>query len=69
MFLNLMDLNKLAEQKINPKTLLNAGLVREIKNGVKILGEGEIKRAVIIEGCQVSEGARKKIENAGGSVK
>ena len=29
---------------------------------VKILGEGEIKKALIIEGCQVSKSAKKKLK-------
>ena len=36
---------------------------------VKILRRGEIKKKLIIEGCQVSKGAREKIEKAGGVVK
>ncbi len=67
-FLNLGDLNKISEQKITPQTLLRAGLVREVKNGVKILGEGEINRKITLEGCAVSQGAKEKIEKSGGAV-
>lgn len=36
---------------------------------VKILGEGEITKPLIIEGCQISKSAKEKIEKAGGQIK
>ena len=36
---------------------------------IKILGTGEIKKALTIEGCLVSKTAKEKIEKAGGTVK
>jgi len=33
------------------------------------LGEGELTKALIIEGCQVSKSAKEKIEKAGGTVR
>jgi len=53
---------------IDPKSLLDRGLVRNIKDGVKILGDGELKVAVVISGCEVSKSAQEKIEKAGGKV-
>lgn len=38
------------------------------KGGVKILGVGELTRALKVSGCQVSKSAAEKIEAAGGSV-
>ena len=67
--LNLKDLNKISDERITPKILLEKGLVSDIKNGVKILGEGEINRRVIVEGCELSKSAKEKIEKAGGSIK
>lgn len=67
--LNLKDLNRISEDKITPQVLLKRGLVRALKNGVKILGEGEIERPMIVEGCEVSESAKEKIEKVGGHVK
>ncbi|GAI42707.1 unnamed protein product [marine sediment metagenome] len=59
---------------INPKILIEKKMIKRIKGKVplvKILGRapGEIKKKLIIEGCQVSKGAREKIEKAGGEVK
>ena len=57
---------------VSPATLLVAGLVRRVggKNPmVKILGTGELTRAVTVESCVVSASAKAKIEKAGGTVK
>ncbi|PJA02223.1 50S ribosomal protein L15 [bacterium (Candidatus Gribaldobacteria) CG_4_10_14_0_2_um_filter_36_18] len=57
---------------INPKILIEKKMIGRIKGKipiVKILRRGEIKKKLIIEGCQVSKGAREKIEKAGGVVK
>lgn len=66
--LNLKDLEKIRDVKITPEVVLKGGLVYNIKDGVKILGDGEIKRAITVEGCAVSKSAKEKIEKAGGQV-
>ena len=55
---------------VNPQTLVTADLAspRLAKNGVKILGSGNISNAVTVSNCDVSESARTKIVAAGGSV-
>ena len=60
------------EIKINPKILLERGLIRRIKgkiSKVKILGKGKIKKPLIIKGCEISKAAKEKIETAGGQIK
>lgn len=52
---------------VNPKTLIERGLVREGVH-VKILGDGELSKKLTVTGCVVSLSARAKIEKAGGSV-
>jgi large subunit ribosomal protein L15 len=54
--------------KVTPKLLLEKHLVRETKNGVKILGDGELKVTLFVSGCQLSQSAKKKIEKAGGRI-
>jgi len=54
--------------KITPKILYQVGLVKKIKDGVKVLGEGEINIPLIIKVDAVSRGAAKKIEAAGGKI-
>ncbi len=57
---------------INPKILIEKKIIKRIKGKiplVKILGRGKIKKKLIIKDCQVSEGAREKIKEAGGVIK
>jgi len=49
--------------------LIKQELIHRIKGktpAIKILGKGEITKKLIIEGCEVSKGAKEKIEKAGG---
>ncbi len=72
--LNLADLEKRFESgaRITPEILVDKGLV-ERKGGklpaVKILGGGEIKKKLVIEGCRASKSAEEKIKKAGGTIK
>lgn len=54
--------------KVTPSILLKKGLIEKIGRGVKVLAKGEISRKLQVEECLVSSGAKKKIEDAGGSV-
>jgi len=54
---------------ITPELLLKEGVISKIeKDGVKVLGKGELSKRLIVRVQKVSEGARKKIEAAGGKV-
>jgi len=55
---------------VNPKILIRLGLISTAKNGVKILDSKDFKatKKYEISGCQISAGARAKIEAAGGSI-
>ncbi len=53
---------------VNPGAILAKGLVRNIGNGVKILGDGELKKKLKVSDCLVSESAKQKITAAGGAV-
>ena len=48
--------------------LVEAGLVKQPGDGVKLLGNGEIDRALTVQVTRISKGARAKIEAAGGTV-
>lgn len=50
------------------EALAQAGLVGASKGPAKILGDGEVDRALQIVGLKVSASARQKIEGAGGSI-
>lgn len=62
---NLGRLEKLTGE-VNPETLKKAGLIHGAR--VKILGNGEIKKALTVKAHAFSESAKKAIEAAGGKV-
>ncbi|MEA4812226.1 MAG: 50S ribosomal protein L15 [Anaerolineaceae bacterium] len=57
-----------AGSEVTPEKLAEAGLVKDSKKPIKILGRGEISAALNIKAHKVTDGAREKIERAGGSV-
>jgi len=67
--LNVGDLAVLAKEgKITKKNLVEKGIIGK-KDKLKILGDGEIKEALEVEGDAFSKSAKEKIEKAGGVVK
>jgi large subunit ribosomal protein L15 len=65
--INLLRIEELFEDgdKVNAETLLQKGFSpRKIKNGVKILGVGELTKKVMIEATSISKGAIQKLENS-----
>ncbi|MDO8265256.1 MAG: uL15 family ribosomal protein [Candidatus Parcubacteria bacterium] len=70
--LSLLDKKFKEGDKVNPEILLKSKLVRRIKGRipkVKIMNNGEINKALIIEKCLISKAAKEKIEKAGGTIK
>lgn len=66
---NVKDLDKLdAGAKVDRQTLVAAGLIRAKDSFVKILGDGQLTKKFTVAVDKVSESARKKIENAGGTI-
>ncbi len=54
---------------VTPQELGKLGIVKQVPNGgVKILGEGELQKALTIRANAFSKSAVAKIESAGGSV-
>jgi large subunit ribosomal protein L15 len=64
----LSDLMRTQAEVIDLGVLIDAGIVRFDTKDVKIIGSGELKRAVTIRGISVTAGARKAIEAAKGKV-
>jgi large subunit ribosomal protein L15 len=58
-----------AKGTVNAEALVKAGLMRRAKDGVKLLGEGELKAKVAFEVYGASKSAVAAVEKAGGSVK
>lgn len=57
-----------AVTEITPALLVERGIISNTRERVKILGNSLVKRAFTIKDIPISEGAKKKIEAAGGSV-
>jgi large subunit ribosomal protein L15 len=51
---------------VTPESLRAAGAVKRKGDGLKILGTGELKKALTVSAHKFTEGAKKKIEAAGG---
>ena len=66
--INVGELAELSGDEIGVEELKAVGVVRKKENLVKILGDGEIGRAVTVRAHAFSETAKEKIEAAGGSV-
>jgi large subunit ribosomal protein L15 len=67
--LNLTRLNRFDEgAEIRPESLLEAGLIKDVGAGIKVLGTGDLKRKLTIHAHQFSVEARRKIEAAGGTA-
>lgn len=66
---DLKQLNQLENGAvINVAFLKSQGLIESIHKPFKILGDGELKKSVVIEEGSVSQAAREKILKAGGKV-
>jgi large subunit ribosomal protein L15 len=65
-----VDAGKLdAKATVTEDALIAAGLISKARDGVKILGQGEIKAKLAFEVAAASKSAIAAIEGAGGSVK
>ena len=63
---NIESLNRFRENSVvGPKELKSAGLVGSTKEPIKILGDGDLKKALTIKAHKISESAKKKIASAG----
>ena len=68
--INVEELNKLEENSlVNVATLKEAGIISKIeKDGLKVLGNGELTKALNVQANKFSESAINKIKQAGGTV-
>ena len=65
-----LDAKKLdAKATVTAEALVAAGVIRRVKDGVRILSDGEIKAKLAFDVAGASKAAIEKIEKAGGSVK
>jgi len=66
---NLRDLERIGGDNFTPDSLLERGLIQKLGDGLKVLGTGEITRAITVEAHVFSKSAAEKIQKAGGQVK
>jgi large subunit ribosomal protein L15 len=65
---NLDSLAKLEDEVITPELLVEKGIVSDLKSGLRILGRGEIGRAVTVRAHHFSKSAEEKIKASGGTT-
>lgn len=66
---NVADLNRFEDGTVvDAKALVEAGLLKKTLDGVKILGNGEITKKLTVNAAAFSQGAKSKIEAAGGKA-
>ncbi len=66
---NVESLNQFTDgERITPERLLEVGLIKAVKDGLKVLGDGELKRKLTVVAHQFSGKAKTKIEGLGGTV-
>ncbi|MDO4472005.1 MAG: 50S ribosomal protein L15 [Bacillota bacterium] len=67
--LNVSDLNRFeAGSTVTPETLKEAGLAKQVKDGIKILGGGDLEKGLTVQANKFSKTAVEKIEAAGGKA-
>jgi large subunit ribosomal protein L15 len=66
---NLGDLADFAsDSPITPELLLDRGMIKRLDDGLKVLGDGELKSPLKISAHRFSKSALAKIEKAGGTA-
>ena len=66
---NLRDLERFeAGSVVDPELLVKSGVIKKVHDGVKILGHGELTKALTIKAHKVSNSAKEKIEQLGGKI-
>lgn len=66
---NLSQLNRFEDgAEVNPTILKELGIVKNLKDGLKVLGEGELEKKLTVKAHKFSEAAVAAIEKAGGKA-
>ena len=67
--LNISDLNRFeAGTTVTPELLKAEGLAKQVKDGIKILGNGDLEKSLTVQAHKFSKTAVEKIEAAGGKA-
>ena len=66
---NVEQLNRFEDNAVvDPVALVEAGILKNVLDGVRILGNGELTKALTVRAQGFTKGAQQKIEAAGGKV-
>ena len=66
---NVSDLEKLEDgASVDVQTLIDAGMIKKAYDGLKVLGNGELKKKVTVKAAKFTKTAEQKITAAGGSI-
>jgi large subunit ribosomal protein L15 len=65
---NVCDLEESFEggAHVTPLAMVEAGLVRHLRQPIKVLGDGELKKKLVVEAHRFSQAAAEKIRKGGG---
>ena len=66
--INVCDLENIKEKEVSLETLKAAGKVSKKAEGLRVLGKGEITKAITVNAVYFTESAKEKIEKAGGKA-
>jgi large subunit ribosomal protein L15 len=67
--INVELLNDFAEGAVvTPQVLQEKGLIKKLDEQIKVLGRGDLDKGLTVRAHAFSESARKKIEDAGGTI-
>ena len=67
--LNVSDLNKFeAGTVVTPELLADMGMVKQVKDGIKVLGNGTLDKNLTVQAHKFSKTAIEKLEAAGGKA-
>ena len=67
--INVDQLNRFEDGAVvDEAAIVGAGLVKNTRDGIKILGRGELTKKLTVKVAAFSEGAKSKIEAAGGKA-
>ena len=67
--INVKDLNRFEDGAVvDCAALIEAGVVKQVKDGVKVLGNGELTKKITVKAEKFSKSAVAKIEAAGGKA-
>lgn len=66
---NIRDLNVFDDgTEVTPELLIEQGLIKNVKDGVKILGDGELEKKLTVKAQKISKQAEEKVTARGGKV-